>query len=515
MEVLLILLVAVSLHLGNAVEPGITMSVSQGGLNNMIYKLIPSFEEMMRTTTFEGISDSHMGFEFEFTDIVCSEFILSHAELQLDEPNALHVEMKDMEMKCHAHWSFRLKVWPHIPYGSGEVDILAKRVNAYIDAILFRERERPNIDITDASAEVKDVDLHFHGSFFAGILNFAKKTLIDAFVTQVRENFGIVIKEYTREYMDEWLKTMPIALKLPFPAPFNGTVIRYGLTSHPVVDKDFLGFAFRGDVVPTESSPPAPIPGPSLPELAPADRCYDIETKISTYLFETALYSFWELAVLQYSFEPASIPLGFGSTNGYGDVAPYMRKTYPDMPVSVDMAASAHPRLSFGGGQITITAPMDFTFWIHTSNTTRIEAFVLSSDISFTANVQLTRKTDQSLYLVSQVRLLKMDVSMKRSNVGDVKFSFLIDTFNLLINSIIVPIVNIALQEGIPLPTWDGITYTKFDLRFEDDYLSCGIDFTFEPPNLGVGFSDVMRAQKIKSHFNYQLRGQPIQIHIQ
>lgn len=411
------------------------------------------------------------------------------------------------------------QIWPHIPYGSGEVDIDVKEVSAFIDAILFAELQRPNIEVIDAAANVKSLDLHFSGSFFAGILNFAKKTLIDTFVAQVREKFGIKAKEYTREYLDKWLKTMPVAMRLPFPAPFNSTVIRYGLPSNPVVDKDFLGLPFRGDIVPFENSPPVPIPEPSLPELAPSTRSYDIETRISTYLIETALYSYWELGVLQYSFDSSSIPLGFGKTDGYGDVAPFMKTNYPGKPVSVDMAASSAPHLAFGeGGQITITAPMDLTFWVHTSESTRFEAFVLSSDITFKTTVQLVRKSNQSLYLVSKIELLKLEMRLKRSNVGTVSFSFLVDLLNLMINSVIVPFVNIALEKGIPLPTLEGINYTKFDLIFEKDYLSCGIDFTFDPPNLGVEFHGAMThsvVEKTLSHFNYKLRGQPTQIHIQ
>jgi hypothetical protein len=136
---------------------------------------------------------------------------------------------------------------------------------------------------------------------------------------------------------------------------------------------------FAGDIVPIANPATPPITPPDLPPFDNSAASKYIQVLLSSYTFETGLYTFYEAGLLFWSFYPNEVPFGLNNTDGYTLIAPNLPKLYPDDPVTVTLTISTMPVFNITTQAISLQAMIDFTFNVTTGNS-EVLAFIIAAN---------------------------------------------------------------------------------------------------------------------------------------
>jgi hypothetical protein len=72
-------------------------------------------------------------------------------------------------------------------------------------------------------------------------------------------------------------------------------------------------------------------------------------------------------------------------------------------------------------------------------------------------------------------------LTLNSTNVGPINVNLLSIFAGVTLEDVIVPILNVLLGTGLPIPSADGLTLTNATLTTGDGYILLGSDFTFTP----------------------------------
>lgn len=137
-------------------------SVSSAGLNYVTQTFIPVLEAAFANLNIPGTSGSSHGFDFSLANIQCGNLQIGSAGVTTD--GAATVTVNGFALACSAAWSFKLHSWPHLPRGSGTVDISVSNTNAVLGvAIAADATMHPVVSVTSSTLNIGSIDLSFHG----------------------------------------------------------------------------------------------------------------------------------------------------------------------------------------------------------------------------------------------------------------------------------------------------------------------------------------------------------------
>lgn len=152
------------------VPPGIEVSLSSPGLNYLITQLVPELEREIGTITIPDINGEKDGFDYGVNNIKCQSFRVSTVAATLAPPSTINVALGDIAVSCTAGWSFKLKVWPHTPSGSGSATVSVSNTNAAATVAMSVSSLRPSLACTSASLNIGNVDVSLSGSAWDWLL---------------------------------------------------------------------------------------------------------------------------------------------------------------------------------------------------------------------------------------------------------------------------------------------------------------------------------------------------------
>jgi LBP / BPI / CETP family, N-terminal domain len=138
-------------------------SVSSNGLNYVTQSFIPILKAALANIAIPGTSGTSNGFDFSLSNIQCGNFDIASATVSTN--GAATVAVNGLAVSCSASWSFKLHIWPHLPRGSGTVDISVSNTNAVLGvAVTADPTLHPVVSVTSSSLNIGSINLSFHGS---------------------------------------------------------------------------------------------------------------------------------------------------------------------------------------------------------------------------------------------------------------------------------------------------------------------------------------------------------------
>jgi hypothetical protein len=136
---------------------------------------------------------------------------------------------------------------------------------------------------------------------------------------------------------------------------------------------------------------------------------------------------------------------------------------------------------------ITATLPLLLSFEAENSNSSFTEAFAVNAEatLSLSPAVGVNPKVTGGLIITGDFRYINSSLTLNSTNVGPVNVGLLSIFAGVTLQDVLVPILNVLLQTGLPIPAADGLALVNATLSTGDGFVLLGSDFTFNPSVTG------------------------------
>jgi hypothetical protein len=188
-------------------------------------------------------------------------------------------------------------------------------------------------------------------------------------------------------------------------------------------------------------------------------------------------------ATVHHDLIPASFPVQLNTTD-LAAVAPGIKTAFPndwvDIAINIPAGLKANVTASPANG-VALNVPLNLEFNAETA-TGEQNAFVLACDFGGAIDLTAVLNASTGYPMISgNLSYLDCPLTVQSSKVGTVNPTLAQDLVNLVLGKIIVPLVNVVLTIGIPLPTIDGLNFNNVELINGDGYVLVATDFTYSP----------------------------------
>jgi hypothetical protein len=465
-------------------QTGISGSVSTSALNAVLAGVLPLLEKEVEGLAIPGTQGEADGFEYQLKAISCPTFTIASSSVTTAPATGLSIALSGMSLGCSADWSFKLHSWPHVPDGSGSVDISVTSTSATLGLNVTAVKLHAQVAPTDVAITVGDVGLTFHGSLFDWLLTLLKGYIEKAVSSGITAAFGTAITTVVENTVNPELLKMQMDLPLSVRAPYNFTEVRFGLTASPSVTATYLAVDLQGDVVNASAAGDPPLTPPALPPWTAASAASAVQLQLSAYTLESAIYAYYQADLLAWLVPAAQIPLGLNVTTAYSAIAPGLVAAFPHAAVSLALGFASMPNVSFTPEGVTIAAPITLGWVIAAANGSTPTAFTLLAATSLAGNLTIgvpagANANDEAI--LGDVAYINSLLSVQSSSVGAVATAPLQALVDFVFGDIVVPEVNAIFAAGVPLPQLDGITLVNASILYAEGFLTIATNFSFDP----------------------------------
>ena len=414
------------------------------------------------------------GFLWTISNITISKNVSCNLAIKLVHNASVAISIGDLQLTLGADATAKASVWPHPTFdgifsgnadGSNVTAVLSiRRANASGAASLALESCRANVSLQDLSIHglsvldpVLDLILgRIKGYFYGSITTALCQTLLR--------------DEVVVGFLEPLLATLSYSVDVPLPSPFDGAALDYHLASAPAIVHPpssqpsygpFLDIGLSGEAYDAIGHRHSHLSVPTMPQLSSALDHRHVTVQLSPYPFNTLLWTYYSQGALSYAVTPSMLPMReqhFLNTDFFRHLVPKLYRAYPGRNMSLTVAAITLPRLSMDSGNVALSAHVNLSFAVELPSGGHIPAFTLWTP--FEAAVELTARADPPTgvaRLAGKVHNVDLKLKPGSSSFGGllpILIVILARPLNFIVNHVVLPLANVALERGLPFPTF-------------------------------------------------------------
>ncbi|KAL8179865.1 UNVERIFIED_CONTAM: hypothetical protein K2H54_073685, partial [Gekko kuhli] len=233
--------------------------------------------------------------------------------------------------------------------------------------------------------------------------------------------------------LQPYLQTLPVTAKID-----KVSGIDYSLVGPPVATSDSLDLDLKGEFFSLAHRSAAPFSPPALP--FPADHDRMLYFGISSYLFNTAGYVYYQAGALSYDITDDMIPKESKlrlNTSSFGSLVPQIEKSYPGMLMKLVVSPSSPPSLAIAPEGLSLAPTVDLQAFAILPNSSLAPLFVLDVSTTISATAAL-----ESNKIIGSLKIGRLELSLKHSDVGPFSVQLVQAVMNYFAANILVPQIN-------------------------------------------------------------------------
>uniref|UniRef100_A0A665WEZ0 Bactericidal permeability-increasing protein n=1 Tax=Echeneis naucrates TaxID=173247 RepID=A0A665WEZ0_ECHNA len=366
---------------------------------------------------------------------------------------------------CPGDWFFQNNVIlsPH-RRKSGSFDLNVDRLGVSANiAIKSDSTGRPVVSTPSCSASVGSVRVKFRGgaSWLYNLFNkFINKALRKAMQKQICPLVSRAISGVNPQ-----LQTLNVLAKVDKLAEID-----YSMTSSPTISKSSIDLNMKGEFynIGRHQEPPFSPAAFSLPPQV-NKMAY---IGMSAFTANSAGFVYNRAGILTLNITddmiPKSSPIRL-NTRALGTFIPEIARRFPGLLVKMVVKTAKPPVITFQPNNATVQTIGTITAFAIQRNTTLSPLFVLNIDTSVSAKLSIN-----GMKVVGKVSLNRLDLTMGTSSVGQFQVRALDNILEIVLRAVIIPLVNVKLSGGYPLPATGKMKLMNTDLQIlkvRDDIL--------------------------------------------
>lgn len=473
----------------NATDPGLKIGVNQAALDYLTETILPVVLTELQKVEIESVS-TEVGtpigtVDFNVTDLKIASLDAGTISVAIASPHTIKATMSGGLASASMGWSYRQHIWPHTS-DAGTGTITAKKVSATItlDISTNKTDGRPIISTSKVKFKIGKLKVKLHGgaswlyNLFIGVL---KPFIISSIDKSIRKE----LKYLLNTFVNEQLAAMPVQIPLGL-----GMGIAYAFTADPSVTAE------GSMVFPSQAEfyPLALGPGQSghevgtLPDHA-TSKVNMFEFVISEYTMKTLAFSAYKAGAFEQRLtkeDAAGIPgtSVLFTTDVYVVYAPRMLTKYGHgKEVSLRFSSFAEPLVSFTESGFQATFPLILYVDVNTTDkSTNQSVWEEAFSVEAICYTNGTLGFDNNTFF-GKIIISNTTIGLHSSNVGAVNVKGLSSTIHLALE-VGQTFVNNILADGVPVPSFQGLTFVDPTLEWFNGYVGVSTSGKYVVPNV-------------------------------
>ncbi|XP_047437734.1 bactericidal permeability-increasing protein-like [Mugil cephalus] len=391
---------------------------------------------------------------------------LPQSAVNLVPGTGVRLSISNAFISMHGNWRVKYR---RVFRDSGSFDLSVNGLTvATTIGIMSDETGRPAVRSLNCGATVGGVNIKFHGGgswLYNLFRKFIEKSLRNTLQKQICRLVGEAVAD-----LNPRLKTLNVLAKVDKYAE-----IEYSMVSPPVVSKSSIDLGLKGEFynIGRHQEPPfSPAPF-SLP-LQTSNMLY---IGLSAFTANSAAFVYNTAGALSMYITDDMIPQSSPfrlNTRTFRAVIPQIAKRFPGLMIKLLVKTVKTPVITFTPDNVTVQTTTTVTAYAIQPNATLSPLFVLNLDSSVSGKM-----TVSGMQLAGHVTLNKINLSLVTSYVGDFQVKPLSNIFQLVVKAVVIPIANVELAKGYPLPTIGKMKLVNPQLKVLKDYMLIGTDVQF------------------------------------
>uniref|UniRef100_A0A1A8ECC2 Bactericidal permeability-increasing protein n=1 Tax=Nothobranchius kadleci TaxID=1051664 RepID=A0A1A8ECC2_NOTKA len=452
-------------------NPGVQVRLTQKGLEYGRQLGITSLQQKLGSVTIPDFSGSQSvspigNVKYSLTNINLVNVGLPKSALDLVPGTGVRLSIGDAFMNLHGDWRVKY-LYVIKDSGSFDVNVNGLSITTSI-AVSSDETGRPAVDVANCAASVASADVKFHGgaSWLYNLFSkFIDKALRDALQEQI---CPLVVKAVAD--LNPTLRTLNVLAKVDKYAE-----IEYSMVSSPIVTASSLDLSLKGEFynIGKHREPPFSPAAFSLPPQT--DNMVYIA--LSAFTPSSAGFVYNKAGVMSLyitdDMVPKESPVRL-NTNTFGVFIPQIKKQFPGLMMKLLLKTLDNPTITFQPKNATVEVNGTMTAYAVQPNGTLSPLFVLNMESSVSADVFVS-----GLNIAGRVSLNRMKLTLATSYVGLFQVSTLNSIFQTVLKVVVIPVVNVQLAKGYPLPALGKMNLVNPQVQMMKDYMLIGTDVTF------------------------------------
>ncbi|KAF1576879.1 UNVERIFIED_CONTAM: Bactericidal permeability-increasing protein, partial [Eudyptes pachyrhynchus] len=439
-------------------NPGFVVRITQAGLDYAHQQGIAVLEKELAHLKMPDISGDfrirHVGkVRYEISRLDLRRFHLPYSRISLVPNVGLQVSISNAFAEVDGNW--RVKI--HFIRDHGSFDLKVENIYIKINLKLGSDTSgKPTIDTSDCSTRISKVRVHFSGKF-GWLYNLFHSAIESRFRKILESKVCENVVSSVRRELQPYLRTLPVTARIDAMAGIDYSLVAPPTTTAQSLDVDLKGEFFS-------LAHRSAVPFPPLALAFPPDHDRMVYFGASSYFFNTAGFAYHGAGALVFEITDSLIPKDIDfhlNTSTFSAFIPQLEKMYPDMLMKFRLSASSAPFLNIGPGGLSLKPVVDIQAYAILPNSSLAPLFLLSlvSNVSAVIDVK-------SGHIVGSLKVGRMKLSLKHSDVGTFQVRTLQSIMNILASNILLPRLNARLDQGFPLPLPDRIQLSNILVRF-------------------------------------------------
>ncbi|CAM6099422.1 unnamed protein product [Calypogeia fissa] len=361
-----------------------------------------------------------------------------------------------LEANWEYHYTASYVPWPVGDGGRAEVKVHGMQAGVTFN--LQEDNGTLRLVVDEAGTYIEDLEITLQGG-----ASWLYQWFIYAFDYNIRAAVEVALTQQMvkgAEQLDEWLLNLPRAVPIDDTSAIDVTV-----THDPLLSPTYLSVGAKGQFVSLDKKNEYPEP---YVELQPGLFCDDsvkmVTIALSDYVLNSAAYVYYDSGELTWDVD--NIPgKKYLNTASWRYIIPKLYKKYPNEDMILSFAVSSAPTVNITIDGIRANAGADMTIEVKDGGDI-VPVACINLMVSFDAVAALNYAN-----ITGQATLDDLTLALKWSEIGSFPVYLVQATVRTLVQELVLPLINISLKSGFPIPMVAGVEIIDADLRYEDGYL--------------------------------------------
>lgn len=361
-------------------------------------------------------------------------------------------------------WSYEYSTWlyPVEISDKGHASVQVEGMEVGLTLGLKNQEGTLKLSLMDCGCYVKDISIKLDGGaswFYQGMIDAFEEQIGSAVENAITQNLGEGILK-----LDLFLQSLPKEIPVDDDASINVTFV-----DNPSLSNSSVGFDINGLFTARKK---VPIPMYYYENTLPSVLCTEptkmLGISLDEAVFNSASALYYDAKFMQWIVD--KIPdQSLLNTAGWRFIVPQLYKKYPNDDMNMNLSLSSPPILRISEHNLDATVYADLIIDVLEADQV-IPVACISLVIRGSGSVGIAGNN-----LVGSVKLNDFSMSLKWSNIGNLRMYLIQPLMWTLIQTVFVPQANAHLAKGFPLPIIHGFTVQNAEIIFSRSKITvCG-----------------------------------------
>ncbi|XP_077430020.1 bactericidal permeability-increasing protein-like [Vanacampus margaritifer] len=458
-------------HLTSSTNPGVRVKLTDNGIEYGRQLGMAYIQKKLQSITIPDISGTERvsvigKVQYRLSNMQTVAVGLPSSAVAMVPGTGVRLSIGNAFISMKGNWRVKYR---RILKDSGSFDLSVKGLSIKEDiAIKSDETGRPQVSSVGCEATVGSVTIKFHGGA-SWLYNLFRKFINKALRNALQKKICPLVADAVSD-LNPQLKTLNVLAQVDKYAE-----IEYSMVTAPEILNSSIGLSLKGEFYNIEKHQETPFPA-AVFSLPPQNNKM-LYFGLSAFTANSAAFVYNTAGALSLYITddmiPRSSPIRL-NTRTFGVFIPQIAKSFPGLLMKLLVKTVKNPMVTLEPNNATIQATSTVTAYAIQPNGTLSPLFVLNMEASVSARVSVS-----GMRLTGNVALNKMVLTLGTSYVGDFRVKSLDNILNTVLKLVVLPILNVQLAKGYPLPTIGKMKLVNTDLQVLKDYMLIGTDVQF------------------------------------